>query len=490
MSKRIRVIACCLLVAFSLPTYGAEKYDVVIQNGRVIDPESGLDGVRNVGIRGATIARVSTDKLEGARVIEARGLVVAPGFIDLHQHQHDLESYQLKALDGVTTALELESGVPDFARFVEVRRDKTPINFGASASHIAARLKAWNLPLPSTALGAESAISAASGPATNDPASADQLKLILATIKAQLVGGALGIGIGLEYTPGATRQEVIALLRLASEHRHPVFVHLRSGGPIEPGSSIESVNEIAGAAAITGASVHIMHINSQCMREALECLSMIDGLRARGLDVTTEAYPYGEAMTFVSSAFFNPGWQEKRSITYNDLELPDTHKRLTRETFDALRVARDPQPVVIHLNPEEVVTTSIQYPGVIVASDGLRPHPRNAGTFSRVLARYVRNQKTLTLSEAIGKMSLLPARRLESATSAARRKGRLQEGVDADIAVFDPNTIQDNATFVEPVKASTGMRYVFVAGTLVVDNGKLTKNKPAGRAFVADEVAR
>ena len=130
--------------------------------------------------------------------------------------------------------------------------------------------------------------------------------------------------MGIQYTPGATRLEVIDMFRLAAERGVPVYTHVRSFGSSEPGSDIESISEVIGAAAISGASLHIVHINSTCLRDAMECLSLVEGARARGLDVTTEAYPYIAGMTVLNSALFNPGWREKLGIDYSALQLPDT----------------------------------------------------------------------------------------------------------------------------------------------------------------------
>jgi len=480
------------LVIFTACWIGAcagtpESFDLVLKSGRVVDPESGLDAVRDVGIRGDTIQLISTASLTGTRTIDARGLVVAPGFIDLHQHQQDPESYRLKALDGVTMALELETGVPDLAQFIEVRRGKTPIHFGATASHEAARLAAWSLPLAASTFGVGAAIpDPPAGPATNDPASPERLQRMLEILRGQLDAGALGIGVGLEYTPGATRHEVVEVFRLAAHHRRPVFIHMRSAGLIEPGSSIESLIEVIGAAGATGAAVHVVHINSMCMREAPECLAMIEGARVRGLDMTTEAYPYGAGMAFINSALFSPGWRERRGIDFNDLELPQTGERLTRERFEQLHAASQPETVLTHMNPDEVVDRAILHPLVMIASDGMQGHPRNAGTFSRVLARYVRVQRSLTLLDAVRKMSLMPAQRLELATPNAHRKGRIQPGVDADIVVFDPGHIEDQATFRVSTKSSVGVRYLLVAGILVVDGGGFIEGLAPGRAFTAE----
>jgi N-acyl-D-aspartate/D-glutamate deacylase len=201
-----------------------------------------------------------------------------------------------------------------------VRRGKTLINFGATAGHESARVAAWGLPMPPSLYGPEAAPpDPPEGPVTTKPATPEQLQRILALLRSGLDAGALGIGVGLEYTPGATREEVLEVFRLAAEYRRPVYVHIRNAGRIEPGSSIESVEEVIGATAITGAPLHIVHINSMCMRDTPKCLDMIAGARARGLDVTTEAYPYGAFMTEINSTVFLPGWRERYGMDYGDV---------------------------------------------------------------------------------------------------------------------------------------------------------------------------
>jgi N-acyl-D-aspartate/D-glutamate deacylase len=211
---------------------------------------------------------------------------------------------------------------------------------------------------------------------------------------------------------------------------------------------------------------------------------MVEGARARGLDVTTEAYPYIAGMTSINSALFNPGWQNKLGISYGELMLPETGERLTRERFDELHNSSTMRLVVIFNNRQEVVDKVIPHPLVMIASDGAEGHPRNAGTYSRVLAQYVREKGTITLMDALRKMSLMPAEMLERSTPAARQKGRLQEGADADIVLFDAGTINDRATFEKPTEPSVGVRYLVVAGTVVVDEGKIVPNVFPGRALL------
>jgi N-acyl-D-aspartate/D-glutamate deacylase len=443
-----------------------------------MDPETGLDAVRNVGIREGKIVRISSEALNGLRVVHAGGLVIAPGFIDLHQHGQDLASQRVKALDGVTTALELEIGAPDVAEFLKSKQGHSLIHYGTSASHVAARARVFGAPLPA------GTILPKSGPATDQAATPEQIEAIGERLRAELDAGGLAIGMGIQYTPGATRLEVIDMFRLAADRRLPVYTHVRSAGRVEPGSAIEAVSEVIGAAAITGAPLHIVHINSTCLRDSLECLSMVEGARARGLDVTTEAYPYIAGMTAVNSALFNPGWREKLGIDYGELVLPDTGEHLTKLRFEELHNSSTTQWVLIFANTQEIVDKVIPHPLVMIASDGAEGHPRNAGTYSRVLAQYVREKGTITLMDAIRKMSLMPAEMLERSTPAARQKGRLQEGADADIVVFDARTITDRSTFEKPMEPSVGVRYLMVGGRVVVEEGKLVPDVFPGRAIL------
>lgn len=474
----MRLVTWCCLLVLASSTVLAQQYDLVIEGGRVLDPETGLDATRNVGIAGGKIARISADPLRARRVLSASGLIVAPGFIDLHQHGQDLDSGQVKALDGVTTALEMEIGVPDVAKFLKQKEGHSLINYGTTASHPAARALIFGTPVP------EGGIVPKAGVATDQPATPEQIQRITDRLRQELAAGALGIGMGIQYIPGATPLEVIQMFRLAAEKRLPVFTHVRSVGRVEPGSSIEAISEVIGAAAITGASLHIVHINSSCLKDGLECLAMVAGARTRGLDVTTEAYPYTAGMTDITSALFNPGWQEKLGIDSSALQLPDTGERLTKARFDELHASAQPRMVVIHSNTQEMVDALIPNPLVMIASDGLKGHPRNAGTYSRILAQYVREKGSLTLMDAVRKMTLMPAQVLEKATPAAHAKGRLQEGADADIVVFDPQAITDRATYQSPMEPSVGVRYLVVGGTLLVDQGKLVPDVFPGRAVV------
>src|SRR5271169_1430879 len=473
-----KLIFSLFLLGLSNTLVSAQQFDLVLKGGRVMDPETGLAAVRNVGIRDGKIVRISSEALSGRRVIDSSGLIVAPGFIDLHQHAQDLESQRVKALDGVTTALELEIGAPDVAQFLQAEAGHSLIHYGTAASHVAARALVFGAPLPS------GEILPKSGPATDQPATPEQIEAIRQRLRAELDAGGLAVGMGIEYTPGATRLEVIDMFRLAAERRVPVYTHARSSGRFEPGPTVQQISEVIGAAAITGASLHIVHINSTCLRDVFECLSMVEGARARGLDVTTEAYPYIAGMTSINSALFNPGWQDKFGIGYGDLMLPETGERVTKERFDELHNSSTTHWVVIFNNKQEILDKVIPHPLVMIASDGLEGHPRNAGTYSRVLAQYVREKGTITLMDALRKMTLMPAEMLERSTPAARLKGRLQEGADADIVVFDAGSITDRSTFQKPMEPSVGVRWLVVGGTVVVDEGKVVPDVFPGRALL------
>ncbi len=434
----------------------AETYDFVILDGRVMDPASNLDAVRNVGIRGGKIAIITASRISGKQSINARGLVVAPGFIDLHSHGQTPENYAFKARDGVTTALEMEVGVWPVLPWYAAREGKSLVNYGATVGHIPARMAVMHdsstLLLPHDA-------------AVNRSATADEAASIREYLEEGLNQGALGVGFGLTYTPLATREEILDLFRLAAAHEAVCYVHVRNGGPVEPGV-VDAVQEVIADAAISGASLHIVHITSIGLRQTPLLLSMIRDVKKRGLDVTTEAYPYTAGMTDLGSAVFAEGWQAHQGgITYQDLQWVVTGERLTAETFALYR--KQGGMVVIHSIPEDVVRAALADPQVMIASDGVlengKGHPRGAGTYARVLGHYVRDEQVLTLMEALRKMTILPAQRAGLA-----QKGRLQIGADADVTVFDPARVIDQATFEKPAQYSTGIPYVLVNGVLVV----------------------
>jgi dihydroorotase len=233
---------------------------------------------------------------------------------------------------------------------------------------------------------------------------------------------------------------------------------------------------------VSGAPVHVAHINSSAQEAVARMLGIIEEARARGVDVSTEAYPYTAGMTRIESFLFD-AWAEKPEQEYRKLQWVLTGERLTRETF--LNYRKQGGYVLIHANTEERVRTAIAHPLTMIASDGFDvdppSHPRSAATYSRVLGRYAREQGALTLMQALRKMTLMPAQRLERRVPAMRDKGRVRPGADADLAIFDPATIRDVATYEDPVQYSQGMRFVLVNGRFVVREGKVVQGATPGR---------
>ncbi len=458
-----------VLLVFSA-ALAAQPFDIVLANGRVMDPETNLDAVRNVGIRDGRIAAVSASAMEGRTVLDVKGLVVTAGFIDLHSHGQTPENYGFKARDGVTTALEMEVGVNPVSAWYAAREGKARVNFGATSGHIPACM---------TVMHDSGSLLPRDAAATRVP-TPEERKEILEIMRRGLDEGALGIGMGIAYVPKFSREAILELFQLAAQRRVPVYVHMRSSGPIEPGA-IDSLQEVLADAAATGAALHVVHITSTSVRETPVALRMIAGARRRGMDVTTEAYPYTAGMTDLASAIFSDGWQGRMGGgAYGDLQWALTGERLTEETF--ARYRKQGGMVIHHTIPEDMVREAVADPSVIVASDGMldngKGHPRGAGTYARVLGRYVREQRALPLMDALRKMSLLPAERL-----GIQSKGRLQVGADADITVFDPERVVDRATFENPAQYSEGIPYVLVGGVLVVRDGRLVEDVAPGRGL-------
>ena len=459
------------------PISRPERYELVIDGARVIDPASGLDAVRNVGIRAGSIRAVSEERLEAPARFDATGMIVAPGFIDLHSHGQNEENYRFKAMDGVTTALELEVGTPDVDQWYTEREGKSLINFGISAGHIGARMRV---------LGGPGTWLPEPGAAQNE-ATDSQVNQIKHLVEAGLERGAVAVGLGIQYTPGVSRWEILEIFRLAAKFDAACHVHIRHVGEKEPNSALAALEEVVAAATITGAPLHVVHVSSMGLRSTGRLLQAIAEAQSRGLDITTECYPYTASMSPIKSAIFAEGWQEMLGVSYGDLQWVATGERLTAESFARYREAGG--YVIIHSMPELMVRDTVASPLTMIASDGLldagKGHPRSSGTYARVLGRYVREQQVLTLMEAIRKMTIMPAERLEHRVPSMKNKGRLQVGADADLVVFDPQTIVDQSTFEQPAKYSKGVRLVLVGGTSVVKDGKLQDAIAPGRAIRA-----
>ncbi len=448
-----------------------QTYDVVLSNGRVMDPESGLNAVRNVGIKGGKIAAITTAIIQGKQQIDVKGLIIAPGFIDLHSHGQTPENYRLKARDGVTTALELEIGVNPVPAWYAQRQGNALINFGASIGHVPARMTVmkdtgdW--------LPRDNAI-------TKVATRAEQIA-IRGLIAQGIKDGGLGIGFGFSYTPKAGTEELQELFELAAQHKRVSFIHM-NGVPVA-----QALHEVIALSVVTGAAVHVVHIGSSSTLKFDTAMNIIEAARARKVDITTEAYPYIAGMTRLETAIFDPGWQERLGITYEDLMWVATGERITAKTFDGFR--KQGGLIASFTNTEEMIRKCVAHPLVMIASDGImengKGHPRASGSYARVLGRYVREEKLLPLMDALRKISLMPAQRLEQMSPQMRHKGRVKVGADADLAIFDPAKVIDKATYEKPNLYSEGIPFVMVAGQLVVRDGKIVQGITPGQGIKA-----
>ena len=469
-----------------------EPFDVVIAGGRVIDPESGLDAVRHIGIRGGAVAALSESPLSGRTTVDASGLVVAPGFIDLHAHGQDPVSSRFQAMDGVTTALELEIGAFPVDRWYARRGDASLINYGASVSHQGARMRAMSGAVARANADGTFSLGESGDAALYRAASDDELARLVQLMERGLREGAIGFGFGLGYTPGASHGELLRMFEIAAGYEAPVFIHLRSAAAFVHGGLLAPFQEVIANAAATGAALHIVHMNSTAGERAEEALAMIRGARDRGVDVTTESYPYTASASLIESPLFD-GWLDRPREAYGTLQWVETGERLTPETFERYR--RRGGWVIMHGRSEEINEWIVGQPDVIAASDGIpfsegRAHPRGAGTFARILGRYVRERGALSLLDGLRKMTLLPARRLEVILPEMARKGRVQIGSDADLTIFDPANVSDRATYDAPDQYSAGIEHVLVAGTFIVRNGALVDGVQPGRPLRGRHLSR
>ncbi len=471
LSPRRRAGAAVFFAALLVACAGeTQMYDLVIANGRVMDPESGLDGARHIGIRAGKIERISQSALQGTRVIDAANHVVAPGFVDLHEHGQAEESYAMMVRDGVTSALELEAGTADVAEWYGAREAGQIVNYGVSVGQIPARMRVLGDPsdrkdiLPSGIGG--------TGKATEE-----QVAAMEELIRKGLAEGAVAVGAGSAYTPGAPMEEIERMFRVAGTGGATVHIHMRNGP-----AGLDSTIAAAKAASVP---LHIVHLNSSGGDSLAAFIAKIEAAQKAGQDVTTEAYPYGAGMTSIQSAPYDDWetWPDERFAT---VQLVSTGERLTRATFATARKAGG--TVIQHSRSEEQTRASIVTPIAMIASDGFiqngRGHPRTSGSYAKVLGRYVREEKRLDLMAALRKMTVMPARRLEARVPGMRNKGRIKEGADADITIFDPATVIDRATYEDATIPSSGIPFVIVGGQVVVDGGKVTAARP-GRAIRA-----
>ena len=481
--------------------------DIVLRGGRVIDPESGVDAIRDVAIARDRIDQIGLALPPGLAEVDVTGLVVTAGFVDLHSHVNDVAGFRLQVLDGVTTALELEAGMtPVDVAYRNAAAEGRPVNYGFATSWGLARMRAVAAIQPRGTLA--TFLTSIADPAWQRPARPAEIAALLSALSDDLADGALGIGILLGYAPGASPAEYLQVAQLAATAGVPTFTHARDLIELVPRTAIDGAEEIVRAAGQTGAHMHYCHVNSTSQRHIDRVLALVGRAQAAGARISTEAYPYGSGMTGIGAAFLAPERLSERGLVPSSLTYAPTGERVA--TAARLRELRQADPgglAIIDLLDEDdpadrrLLMRSLTFPGSVVASDAMPltwtappadplrwplsgsavTHPRTAGTFARAIRFLTRTDQSLSLTEALRKCSLDPARVLQERVPAMRRKGRLQPGADADIVVFDPATISDRAGYADSTRPSVGIRHVLVNGASVVRYGQLVNDAQPGR---------
>ncbi len=488
----------------------AQEFDLVIKNGRVMDPETGFDQIANVGINNGFITEISTADLDGTREIDATGHVVAPGFIDYHSHAQSEFGHKLYVRDGVTTPLDLEVGAFPVADFYDFWEGKSFVNYGTNVAHLGARVEVLDgqkldgRVLYSPALGAAMQDGAQFKTKTFDPLDEPA---ILDAVEAELKQGGIGIAYPIGYYTVVGSPEVMAVTGLAAKYDVPITTHVRYLAQIPP-SGFMGLTEMLTIARENDVPMLVHHVPSNCLGLTKQCLDLIDAARAKGQKVIGEFYPYQYAGTYVDADYNAPGFEQRMGIQVSDYKLAATGEPLTTEEFERLRKEAPATDLLMYTMKEEYIEEAFTRPGVIVGSDGMpwiitdadgkkigftatfdtpygsaNGHARGAGAHARIL-RMVREEGKVPLMDAISKMSYEPALFLEDHVPQMKIRGRIQEGSAADITIFNPDTVTDNATpkIGENSLPSTGIPFVIVNGQVVVDDS-VVQNIPAGVAI-------
>lgn len=485
--RTYHIILCMLVSCFQTPILAAKTYDLVIENGRVIDPASDTDAVRSIGITNGTITAVSKVELDAENHIDATGMVVSPGFIDLHSHSQTQVGQSFQAMDGVTTSLELEAGAYPSATVGNQIADKALINFGASAGYFAMRIKVMESKDQPYFFFAGQQLDV-TGAGFKQTASDQQVSMLRRHLNLGLDQGGLGIGLLLDYMSDAISDEELEMIfDVAAKRNALIAVHIRRG----VAGDDSGLKEVIDLAKKSGASVHICHVHANAMGEISNFLSLIKQARSNGIDITSEAYPYNAGSTSISAEVFDRDWRKIFAISYEDVQVADTGERFTESMWEDYRKTKPHTSIIHHYGKEHWTQEALKSDGVMIASDASpifstarKVHPRGMGTFTRILGSYVRDKKLFDLPTAIKKMTLLPAQRMESIAPSFAKKGRLQIGADADIVIFDPKTVKDNATYTNPYQTPDGMNMVIVNGQIIVQDGQVIDGVYPGQMMI------
>ncbi|CCH31242.1 amidohydrolase family protein [Actinosynnema sp. NPDC047251] len=479
---------------------------LLLRGGRVVDPGTGLDGVADVLVRGSEVAAVGADLPvpDGAAVVDVTGLVVGPGFVDLHSHVHSVAGQRLQGMDGVTTALDLESGLHPVERaYADAAAQGRPLNYGFSASWGAARAKAQ--------LGFEENADPWAGmkllddPRWQRSSTPAELVAWLRDLEHELSTGALGVGVPLGYAPETDPAEFLTLAALAARADAPIFTHVRELVETDPSTRYDGSAELVRAAVETGAAMHHCHVNSTSLRHIDRVLDLLATTQAAGSRVTVECYPYGAGSTGIGAYFLAPERLAGLGVGPTSITMVESGERVA--DLGRLRQLRELDPaagcIIAFLDEDDpadaaLLRRSMVFPDSMVASDALpiqwpdgswdtyewplppggRTHPRTAGTYAKTLRQMVRESGTWTWLEAFRRCSWLPARTLDPVAPAAARKGHLGVGADADIVVLDPERITDTATYQDSTRPSAGVHHLLVAGTFVVRDQRMLDALP------------
>ncbi len=444
---------------------------LLIYGGRVIDPASRVDAQLNILCENGKIVWVGTEMPEADGKIDATGKIVTPGFIDIHMHEDPVtesgiafDIFNAMLRMGVTTAVGGNCGinVHDPVEYLDlVDRDGAPVNVAMLAGHEYFR----------KAAGATDIYAGST---------ARQQDIMAENIEKALNGGCFGVSFGLRYVPGADKTEFFRAAKCCEKSKKLICSHVRD----DADGIFDAIDEFCQAGLEYGLPVQISHIGSMGgFGQMQEVLRRGDALRARGLDIMFDCYPYFAFSTRLGTPTYDPGWLERYHCDYGVLEFCEgkyKRQRATKETFDEMRRDFPECVTVCHVMQEADVRRAFSHPAVMVGSDGLwsngQGHPRAAGSFPRFLKEFARNG-ALSLYDAVAKITSMPASRL-----GLTQKGHLRVGADADITVFDFARIEDRATFENPGVPPVGISYTVIGGVIAAKDSEIVAGR-CGRAI-------